>query len=168
MTPQAIRKLFDYTYWAFEWVWNCIVKLTDEQFTQDLDYSLGSIRNHVVHLISSHHRWMKRLQGSEIPAHLSFDDFPSRDAVKPKWDEAKAEFLDYVYSLNQTQLDELVHYEIVSRGVVSDNHRWELLMHIANHATDHRAQILAMLDNRFSVKTVEQDMVFYFWEVDDE
>jgi len=65
-------------------------------------------------------------------------------------------------------LDELVHYEIVSRGVVSDNHRWELLMHIANHATDHRAQILAMLDNRFSVKTVEQDMVFYFWEVDDE
>ena len=98
---------------------------------------------------------MKRLQGSEIPAHLSFDDFSSCDAVKSKWDEAKGEFLDYVYSLNQTQLDELVHYEIVSRGVNSDNPRWELLMHIANHAADHRAQILAMLDNHFSVKSVE-------------
>ncbi|MCJ7761562.1 DinB family protein, partial [Candidatus Bathyarchaeota archaeon] len=65
-------------------------------------------------------------------------------------------------------LDELVHYEIASRGMSSDNQRWQLLMHIVNHATDHRAQILVMLDNHFSLKTVEHDMVFYFWEVDDE
>jgi uncharacterized damage-inducible protein DinB len=55
----------------------------------------------------------------------------------------------------------MVHWEIRTRGLSCDNQRWELLMHIANHATDHRAQILAMLHHHFGVKTIEQDMIFY-------
>jgi len=53
MTPEATRKLYNYTYWAFEKVWECITPLTDEQFTQHLDYSLGSIHNQVIHVMSS-------------------------------------------------------------------------------------------------------------------
>jgi uncharacterized damage-inducible protein DinB len=164
MTPEAVRKLFDYTYWAFERVWDCVVQLTDEQFTQDIGYSFGSIRNLVVHLMSSHHRWMKRLQGVEIPPHLAFEEYATRAATRAKWDKAKSEFINYVYSLDQTQLDEKVHYEIAGRGIRSDDYRWELLMHLANHATDHRAQILAILHHHFGVKTVEQDLIFYLWE----
>lgn len=123
MTPEAIRKIFDYTYWAFERVWDCICQLTDEQFTQELGYSSGSIRNHVIHMISSHRRWVSRLKGDEVLQHLNFNDYSTRIAVKTKWDEAKAEFLDYVYSLDQAQLDEMGRYEIASRGVVSNSRR---------------------------------------------
>lgn len=164
MTPEAICRLCDYTYWAFEQVWNCITRLTDEQFTQDIDYSVGSIRNHVVHLMSSEQRWMKRVQGAEIPPLLPFDDYATRAAARAKWNEVQIEVLSYIHSLDQSQLDETVPWEIRSRGVSSDNRRWELLTHLANHATDHRAQILVILHHHFGVKTVEQDMILYMLE----
>lgn len=166
MTPEAIRKVYDYSYWAFERVWNCICRLTDEQFTQELGYSSGSIRNHVIHMISSHHRWVNRLKREEAHPHLNFEDFPTQNAVKAKWDEAKVEFLEYVYSLDQGHLDEVVRYEIASRSVVSSSQRWEVLLHLANHATDHRSQILAMLHQQFGIQTVEQDMLFFLWGED--
>jgi uncharacterized damage-inducible protein DinB len=161
MTTDAIYKLYNYTYWASERVWDCIMQLTDEQFTQHLDYSIGSIRNQVVHLMSGTQRWLRRLQGAEIPPHLPFEDYTTRQETKTKWDKMKEEVLDYVHSLNQTQLDEIVHWEIRTRGLNSASRQWELLMHVANHATDHRAQILTLLHHHFGVKTVEQDMIFY-------
>jgi len=164
MTPEAIHLLYDYTYWASERVWGCIMQLTDEQFTRDLDYSMGSIRNQVVHLMSGTRRWMERLQGIAISPHLLFEEYSTRAAAKTQWDAMKVEVLDYIYSLDQARLDAIVHLEIPSRNVSVDRRRWPLLLHIANHATDHRAQILSLLHHHFGVKTVEQDMFFYLVE----
>jgi uncharacterized damage-inducible protein DinB len=36
-------------------------------------------------------------------------------------------------------------------------------LHVINHGTDHRAQILAML-NQLGGETVEQDLIFYLRE----
>lgn len=77
MRPEAIQSLLGYSYWAFDRVWDCIAQLTDDQFTQDLGYSLVSIRNQVVHLISSHQRWVDRMQSTETATHLRFDDYSS-------------------------------------------------------------------------------------------
>ena len=43
MNANEIRKIFDYNYWAFEQVWECISQLSDQQFAQEIDYSSGSI-----------------------------------------------------------------------------------------------------------------------------
>lgn len=110
---------------------------------------------------SSHHRWVNRLKREAVPPHINFEDLPTQNAVKTKWDEAKAEFLAYFYSLDQAQLEEVVRYEIASCDVITNSQRWEVLIHLANHATDHRAQILAMLHRQFSIKTIEHDMIFF-------
>jgi len=164
MNPESIHKLYDYNYWAFERVWNCVIRLTDEQFTHNIEYSSGSIRNHVVHLMSATTRWMMRLQAVQLPLHLSFEDFPTLAITKAKWDELRSETLDYVNSLAQAQLDEVVSWELPNRGIISKSPRWEILLHVANHATDHRAQMLAVLNQHFGVETVEQDMIFYLVE----
>ena len=164
MRPNEIRTFFDYNFWAFERVWECISKISNEQFVEEIDYSTGSIRNIVVHIMSAANRWVRRLQGIEIPSHLAFEDFDTLSKTKAKWDELRKEFLDYVNSLNQEQLDEITHWELPARGLKLNNPRWELLLHVANHATDHRAQILAILHHHFHVRTVEQDMILYLAE----
>jgi uncharacterized damage-inducible protein DinB len=159
MRPNELRTLFDYNYWAFERVWVCISQISNEQFVEQIDYSIGSIRNIVVHIMSATNRWASRLQGVETPPHLAFEEFDTQAATKRKWDELRKEFFDYVNSISQEQLDETVHWEIPGRGLKLDNPRWEIFLHVANHATDHRAQILAILHHHFHVKTVEQDMI---------
>ena len=164
MKPNEIQTFFEYNYWAFERVWDCITQLSDKQFTEEIDYSTGSIRNIVIHIMSGARRWVKRLQGAEIPPHLSFEDFDTLANTKAKWDELRTEVLDYVNSLDQEQLDETTYWELPARGLQLDNPRWEIILHVVNHATDHRAQILAILHHHFHVKTVEQDMIFYLAE----
>lgn len=159
-----MNQLYEYGYWAFDRVWTCIMPLSDEQFIQETDYSMGSIRNQVVHIMSASRRWMERLQGIEVLPHLEFDAFQTKDATRAMWDTLRDETMTYVRSLSQAQLDERFAWKIPTRGLSYEHHRWQILLHVANHATDHRAQILAVLHQHFGAPTVEQDLLFYLIE----
>ncbi len=163
MKPESVREFFSYDQWAFERVWNCITQLKDEQFITPVDYSRGSIRNQVVHMMSATQRWVLRMQRAPMPDRLVFEDFPTEAVTRAKWDEIQRQTMDYVTSLSQTELDETIHWEIADRGA-AENRRWEILLHMANHGTDHRAQILAILNQHFGIQTVEQDMILYLLE----
>jgi len=164
MKSNEIITLFDYNFWAFDRVWECITQISNEQFLKEIDYSTGSIRNLVVHIMSANRNWMSRLQGPELPPRLVFEDFDSLSKARAKWDELRKELRDYLDCLTEEQLEETVNWELPARGLKLSNLRWEILLHVANHATDHRAQILAILHHHFHVKTVEQDMILYLVE----
>ena len=164
MRPNEITTLFEYNAWAFERVWECICQLSEAQFVEEIDYSTGSIRNITVHMLSAADRWKSRLQGTPLPPHLAFEAFDTLSKAKAKWDALQAEFLAYVRCLSQEQLDAMVHWELPARGLALESPCWEILLHVANHATDHRAQILATLHQHFHVKTVEQDLILYLAE----
>ena len=161
MKPNEVKTLFNYDAWAFERLWECISQLSDAQFVEEIDYSTGSIRNIVVHMMSACRNWMSRLQGTAIPPRLVFEGFDALSKTKATWNELQRECLDYVNSLNEEQLEERIHWELPARGLKLSNLRWEILLHVANHGTDHRAQILAILHHHFHVKTVEQDLIIY-------
>jgi uncharacterized damage-inducible protein DinB len=161
MPPHALRLLYAYTYWAFEPLWQCIMCLSDQQFTEPVAYSVGSVRNHTVHVLSGTARWVARLQLLAPPGHLRLDDSPIRALAKAQWDRFKRETLASLYSLDQPLLDEVVHWELSGRGVAHSCPRWQVLLHVANHGTDHRAQVLALLHMRFGVATVQQDLTWY-------
>ena len=164
MRPHEVSTLFDYGYWAFEMVWDCIMQISDEQFVQEIGYSKGSIHNQMVHVMSATQRWIIRLKQEPVQSHLDLEGYDTRAAAKSKWDELRNEAIAYVNSLREVDLDEVVRWELPAREMAGDNARWEILLHAANHATDHRAQILAMLNQHFGIKTPEQDMLFYLLE----
>jgi uncharacterized damage-inducible protein DinB len=164
MKPNEMKSIFDYNFWAFDRVWTCISQLSDEQFVEEIDYSTGSIRNIMVHIMGGNRTWMSVLTGKEIPRRLALANFDTCSKTRAKWDEFQVEFLDHLDSFDQDQLDGTIDWELLSHGLKSTNPRWEILLHLANHATDHRAQILTLLHQHFHVATVEQDMIIYFAE----
>jgi uncharacterized damage-inducible protein DinB len=40
---------------------------------------------------------------------------------------------------------------------------WQVLLHVVNHGTDHRAQLLRLLHD-LGVKTTSQDYIFYVYD----
>jgi uncharacterized damage-inducible protein DinB len=115
-------------------------------------------------MMSATQRWIIRLKQAPIQPHLAFEDFNTCAETKAKWDELRAEAMDYVNSLSERDLDTIVRWELPARNLIAENAHWEILLHVANHATDHRAQILAMLNQHFGIETPEQDMLFYLLE----
>jgi len=164
MRPNEITTLFEYGYWAFDRVWDSIQSLTDAQFAQELDYSRGSIRNQAVHMMSATQRWIIRINGGEMTARLANDDFPTKALTKAKWDELRVEAMKYLSTLSEADLDANIKWQLPERKMSAETRCWEILLHVANHATDHRAQILAMLNQHFHIETPEQDMIFFLRE----
>lgn len=158
MNAAAIRVLFDYNAWAHAQVWRCIQQLDDDQFVHETDYSLGSLRNHLVHIASVDARWFARLRGNPLPDQLKPEDFPTREDVSRLWSVIYSDLDVVLANLSDERVSMAVDYTV--DGHAYRNEVWKLLLHIVHHGTDHRAQMLYTL-HRMGVSTVEQDFVYY-------
>lgn len=162
MNADTIRMLYDYNYWAHHRVWNSIARLSSAQFTQPLDYSVGSIRNQVVHVMGAEWLWFSRLKGdspSNFPNPL---DYPTSDSVRVRWDVIERDNRAYLRSLTDEELTRDVQYTS-TEGTPHHMTAIGILMQVVNHGTDHRAQILQTLHD-MGMPTIEQDLIFYMLE----
>ncbi|MEM6281886.1 MAG: DinB family protein [Chloroflexota bacterium] len=158
MNAAAIRVLFDYNAWANAQVWSLMQTISDEKFTREVDYSQGSLRNHLVHMASVDARWFARVCGTRLPDKLQPETFKSREDVSRLWSVIYSDIDLVLQNLQDARVMQVIEYE--ARGEKRASEAWKILLHVINHSTDHRAQILYLL-HKLGVKTVEQDFVYY-------
>lgn len=123
-----------------------------------MDYSHGSVRDQIVHLISADDTWFSGLPGVVIPEPLNPADFPDRESIRAHWDNVEQNMRDYLAELRDDML-----FDKPLEGEDKDLILWQVLLHVANHGTDHRAQLLRLL-NDLGVKTTSQDYIFYIFD----
>ncbi|MBX3083193.1 MAG: DinB family protein [Anaerolineae bacterium] len=156
MTGDDFRQLYDYHFKFNRLIWDhSVAALSDEQLMRDLGYSHGSLHSQIVHLMSIDERWFSGLRGVDVPDFLDSADFPDRPSIRAKWDMIEADMRGYLTMLTDTQVSQPFNEMKV----------WQVLFHVLNHGTDHRAQMLSML-SQLGAPTFPQDFVFYVWGVD--
>ncbi len=166
MTPELIQSLFAYHYAGFERIWACLAELNHEQFVEDCDYSLGSVRNQLAHCMNVDDRWAARLQGSTPPKWRDADDFPDQESMRAQWRVVRERVLGIICDFTEDDLNETIPLSLPHRFPESKwNARREVLLHMVNHGTDHRAQILARL-HQLGGPTFEQDLILHLWAAD--
>ena len=136
-------------------VWDLIDTITDEQFLSVDDYSQGSIRNLMVLLASVDGVWVAGLKNLEDVGHLKQDDFLTCAAARGAFENVAKDLSVYVSTLTEDALNKPTDK--------IDQPQWQILLHLVNHGTDHRATVLQQL-NEFGVKTFPQDLVMWLWE----
>lgn len=165
MEPTEAHQLIDYHFRAHRQVWACIEALPDEaQFIQHVGYSMGSLRAHAVHTMFVDWRWIRRITGETLPAAPNAEAYPTRADVRAQWDTIETEIRAAFEALTTDDLARVIEYDMPHRGGVKRSAVWQIVSHLVNHGTDHRAQMLATL-HLVGGKTIEQDMMFYFWEL---
>lgn len=161
MNADAFRHFYNYHFAENRKILEHVASLTFEQFTQKVDYSRGSIREQLVHLFDAEDVWISELRGAQpvepLPEMTDVDD---RDAVRALWDVVEQNTRAYLAGLQDEQLfsKPITDPEEDKNLVV-----WQVLLHIVNHATDHRAQLLRALHD-LGVDTKSQDYIFYVYE----
>ena len=83
MNANAFRHFYDYHFTENRKIWDSYVTpLSHEQFTRDVDYSHGSVRDQIVHLMSVDDTWFSGLRGVAIPEPLNPADFDDRKIIR--------------------------------------------------------------------------------------
>ena len=160
MNADAFRHFYDYHFAENRKIWDeYVTPLAYEQFTQAVNYSRGAVRGQIVHMINADEMWFSQLQGVAIAEPPAPPDFDDRKTIRAHWDEVEKNMRAYLARLQDAMLFEKPFAE----GEDKDLILWQVLLHVANHGTDHRAQLLRLL-NDLGVKTTSQDYIFYVYD----
>lgn len=161
MNVNAFRHFYDYHFTENRKLWDSYVTpLSPEQFTQHVDYSHGSVRDQIVHLISADDMWFSELRGVGPSEPIPPTNFDDREIIRAHWDRVERSMRDYLAELRDEML---FNKPIEEPEEDKDLIVWQVLLHVANHGTDHRAQLLRLL-NDLGVKTASQDYIFYVYD----
>src|ERR1051325_9571828 len=158
MNANAFRHFYEYHFTENRAIWDrYISQLSDEQFIQPAHYSHGSVRDQILHLISVDDGLFRELRGAEFPADLKPENFPVRESIRAHWDSVEQSMRNYLAELQDNMLfDTPIKEPDEDKALIV----WQVLLHVVNHGTDHRAQMLRLL-NDLGIKTASQDYIFY-------
>ena len=150
-----LRKLVAYNQWANEKILRAIDRMTAEELAQPVDAYIGSIAKNLQHVLLATRVWLARWQGATPPALTApvTDPWPDAYAV------THAEFRAFVASLTDIEADRVVNYQD-SRGNPFTVPLDQLITHVVNHGTHHRAETGMLLERR-GRSPGDMDYVYY-------
>lgn len=158
MNSEAIRHFYAYHFSENRRLWEqSIAPLSDAQFAQESPYSHGSVRDQFLHLVQVDEVWFSDLRGTAL---TTVDDpaaLTDRDEIGAYLTAVEEGVRGYLATLR----DEMLTTKPLE-GEDRDLRLWQVLLHVVNHGTDHRAQILRLL-NDLGVETTSQDYIFYVY-----
>jgi uncharacterized damage-inducible protein DinB len=154
LSLEMIHTYIEYHYAMTRRVWDSLAQISEEQFLADEAYSRGSIRNLMVHLANSDRRWLAGLKNQPEVGNVKFEDYPNREAARAFFEQIAKEVSEYVAALTEAELGENPN------GMPGP--RWQALLHMVNHGTDHRATVLERL-HALGAPTFDQDFILWLW-----
>lgn len=159
MNADAFRHFYEYHFAENRKIWDYVTHLTYEQFTLHTAYSRGSVRDQIAHLIDADEMWFSELRNVQPAEPLPDTGVDDRTIIRSHWDHVEQRMREY---LSQLQDDMLLKTPIQEPDEDKELVLWQVLLHVANHGTDHRAQILRLL-NDLGIETIYQDYIFYVY-----
>ena len=160
MDANAFRHFYEYHFAENRKILDTVItSLSHEQFTQHVGYSQGAVQDQIVHIMSVDDTWFSGLRGVDIPEPLNSAYFDDPEIIRSHWQNVEQNMREYLAELRDDRLFEKPFAE----GEDKDLILWQVLLHVVNHGTDHRAQLLRIL-NDLGVKTAPQDYIFYVYD----
>lgn len=162
MTVQTLEALYDYSYWANDRLFRVVSELTANEYTQPVAGGHESIRNTLVHVLSTEWGWLSRCGGHERKATLDPVDYPTVESLVDEWHDVEGYVRDFLGELEDDDLSRRVEYP-GGEGKQCSMPLGELMQHSIIHAAHHRGQV-AILLRELGYVPGHFDLLFYFAE----
>jgi uncharacterized damage-inducible protein DinB len=141
---EYLSTLFDYNDWANEHILREADKVSDAQFLAPARFGWSGLRGTLVHTMGAEWIWRSRWQGVSPTAPLRVEDYPTVAALRARWREEETAMREFVARLTEPNLERTIKYTQMRGGAAAEP-LWQLMVHLVNHGTQHRAEAAALL-----------------------
>lgn len=159
VTVDYLRELYAYHARANQRIMAAAAGLTDADLSQAPIPAHGSLRDTMVHTLSAEWVWLNRISGFSPGGMLSVEEFPSLLSIQLRWEAETTALRNLIDGLTEYDLSRSVTY--TRQGEEHATPLWQILVHLANHGTQHRSELAAML-TAIGRSPGELDMIRYF------
>ena len=162
MTAQEARTHLRYSGWASRKVLDAALALPPEEQTKARSISHGTILGTLGHIYFADRIWYQRtVDASTTMPPMS--EMASLDALTGDWQELQKKWEAWADSLQDSDLERVASYTFTD-GRSGATPVSQILLHLVNHATLHRGQVVAML-RQIGLKPPATDFIFYVREL---
>jgi uncharacterized damage-inducible protein DinB len=162
MTKDYFIQLADYTIWANDKVHSWLEKITDEQWKQPIVSSFNSLEATVVHTAGAERIWLDRLNHVEAPVFLTAVFKGSKKEGIEIWRNTSLGLKSFVEKFDEANLQQPLRFTRVDGNTYELAHD-QLFLHVFNHSTYHRGQMVTMLRQVGFTDMSSIDISTYFW-----
>lgn len=159
VSPSFLQSHLEYSQWATQKILEACAEVYDEDLRRDVGASHSSILDTLRHMYYADRVWLARLEGRTI----NFADEgegPVLAELTSVWPAVLKDFRDYAERLAEDEANENFSYKNL-QGAEKTLTRAQAILHVVNHATLHRGQIVSML-RQLGRTPPGTDLVFYY------
>jgi len=161
MTAQEVRTHIRYSGWASRKVLEAALALSPEDRARPMKVSHESIAKTLAHIYFGDAIWYSRIADPSYPV-PPHDALPSLDFVVEEWPRLQTKWEAWADAATDAEIARQVPFKsrfVGNAGLPA----WQIVMHVVNHGTLHRGQIVGML-RQLGVNPPATDIVFYYYE----
>jgi len=144
LSADYARTLLDYTIWANARLLAATEGLTPDELVSITIPAHDSILATLAHTLGAERIWRERLEGHAPSAMLGAAAVPTLEALRAAWAAEETSWRERLATLGDADLMEPIVYKTMT-GISFTQPLWAILSHLANHGTQHRAEVAAML-----------------------
>jgi uncharacterized damage-inducible protein DinB len=137
---ELVRALYEYNEWANNHMLDATAGLTEEEFSRNQGASFESVEGNLAHIVGAQIIWFQRWNGGANPKPvLEFQKLHGLPEIRETFDRSHAELRSFLASLTDDRLERVLAYRD-SAGNPYERVMWQLMSHVVNHGTHHRAE----------------------------
>ncbi|HTM65492.1 MAG TPA: DinB family protein [Flavipsychrobacter sp.] len=142
---ETLLRYADYNIWANKRIIDTLLQLDEEQIDQKIESSFPTIRKTVYHAWSAEYIWLQRLQLAEQPIWIEGVFNGSFEQGCMLWQDVSLELRKFVGDQYEDKSFShvLQYYDRKKQSFKTPV--CDVLMHLFNHATYHRGQLITMM-----------------------
>jgi len=144
MTPEEVRLLFDYHWWARDRALDACAVIKPDQFTRDLGNSFGSVRDTLAHIYGADHIWYERWTGGTPKGLPAADQFGDLASLRAAWRALETKVRAFLAPLDAAAIAHSLTYPAFN-GQSATVTFWQMFQHVVNHGSYHRGQVTTLL-----------------------
>ena len=156
-----IRFYAEYNVWANEEISKVISALSDKQFNSDLPGSFKGIQPTLLHIADAQHIWLERLLGNSLSAWPSKDFNGNRSDVMTLFSGTGSALQAWVLGQNENTFSEEFSFKSLD-GTEYSTPISITLMHVFNHSSYHRGQLVNFLRSLGITEIPSTDLIRYY------
>lgn len=157
---EEIEDLYAYNRWANHRILDAASALSTEAFAKDLGSSFPSVRDTLVHILSSEWVWLSRWRGHSPSGAPDSWDVSTLEGVRSQWTAVEQDQRAYISELTAAMLGRSIAYR-TTKGEPFEQPLGQMLRHVVNHSTYHRGQVVTLL-RQLGAEAVSTDLIVFY------
>lgn len=161
MNKQYFNEIVAYNLWANEKMAKWLSQINESQWSQPLVSSFTTIKDTVLHNAGAESIWRDRLSGTTDPRWIPETFKGTKQEAIDLWLDCSRNFQQYLAQTSIEELNEDLNFKRLS-GEQYLITKYKVIIHVCNHATYHRGQLVTMLRQvGFTMVTSTDISTFY-------